>query len=1171
MAGTFGQQVSGQYTNRNQRRQEKDFARTEEYYNSPSYAIDQRNSQIQGQKDAVQSNIDAINQKIEAVRLQMLRNDAWYERKTDDNKRSARANYQSLKKGYEREIQQYQRQIGYAQGEMSKIDEGASASDIISYAGDRSRAEARKQEASSKRKTAFIKQVKTGTLDKDLTTLGLNKGTVNYSQFAGAVEKYNIGVSEQQRLRAYSQKVGYENLSQNAKERLNPSAQEFQKKYPTEVLQFDSSGNAITIQSKVLGKTVLVSDYNKEIDKISNIDASLRLGERVEVPKKPSEVSTSRGEFTEEQKYLTGLYEKKGLLERGFNWVKGKFVTEDFAPYRLQTENTSTAPQGTGGKGTAIEVKSFTPSSQAHIDEVMAFNEKADQLSEDTYKKYEENLANAEGLTQEKVDAFKSDAQKTFNEKIDIYGKELSEKYGNKVKEIERGETIKNLSQFGLGGITKFVYRQSDKDTARRELLSNDQVKYTTETGSFLPTSDAGTLTYKQDMFIEKAKKLSPTEEESNKEYLRDFTKYRERGTPVFIAREIASTKQFGKSTYYGIKEGVYYNPRTFALKVGAVAGATAGVTIASSYTGGFGGYATLPILKYAGVGLVGLYGGSVIVRTSAQSGTYARGRKLGDIISKEILPMAIGGFAGSYIGSKAIGKIDYLYYKYIKKYKYRTSYKFARMETLTGKQSYATITPSDSPAQLRAFLKANRKFLTPDEIKYLKAGGKLRIMSHATPNRPAFKGEKTVISSEGREINAMSGSNTEFSPAFFRVNKSPSYSFYSGQAVPTAPSPLGLRIDTQGFAKIPKGYKPTLKLSELESVLRTKVNPKYYRQTAFMVERGNFGTGYVAGLKPEIEAYLKAGGLLQRIPKPNYYTQIANEKFYQKLEGFKRLGNQEYAFRVKKFSILKPSTYFDKIMGRGAGTFKPMTKGRVVPIERFKALNSGETSLLKQIKLMLKSKPRAEVVNVLQQKQTALASDSFSSSALSSGGTPFTISATYPSSYATLLYSRLIGRSSRKSSPSSSSKSYSSGSSGSSASSLRSAISSLISYPKSRSKSSASSFSYSPSSYSPSSYSALSSYSYTPSRPSRPFYYKSSKSKVKSQLRKFRTTPEIEALLPDFTSRIIGIAPKQVGSVKEALREISRIQTGFGVRTGIRIKGYTPTAEKSLLKGIMK
>jgi hypothetical protein len=76
---------------------------------------------------------------------------------------------------------------------------------------------------------------------------------------------------------------------------------------------------------------------------------------------------------------------------------------------------------------------------------------------------------------------------------------------------------------------------------------------------------------------------------------------------------------------------------------------------------------------------------------------------------------------------------------------------------------------------------------------------------------------------------------------------------------------------------------------------------------------------------------------------------------------------------------------------------------------------------------------------------------------------------------------------------------------------------------------------------------------------------------KAKIKAKKKSKAIDSFALLPDFTSRAIGLAPKEFGSVKDAMKEIKMLQTGFGIRTGGRIKGYSPIDEKSLLKGIMK
>jgi len=55
-------------------------------------------------------------------------------------------------------------------------------------------------------------------------------------------------------------------------------------------------------------------------------------------------------------------------------------------------------------------------------------------------------------------------------------------------------------------------------------------------------------------------------------------------------------------------------------------------------------------------------------------------------------------------------------------------------------------------------------------------------------------------------------------------------------------------------------------------------------------------------------------------------------------------------------------------------------------------------------------------------------------------------------------------------------------------------------------------------------------------------------------------------ALLPDFTARSLGLKPQEFGSVKDAVKEIKKLQTGFGIRRGGRIKKVKPFNEKSIM-----
>ena len=111
----------------------------------------------------------------------------------------------------------------------------------------------------------------------------------------------------------------------------------------------------------------------------------------------------------------------------------------------------------------------------------------------------------------------------------------------------------------------------------------------------------------------------------------------------------------------------------------------------------------------------------------------------------------------------------------------------------------------------------------------------------------------------------------------------------------------------------------------------------------------------------------------------------------------------------------------------------------------------------------------------------------------------------------------------------------------------VSSAVSRALSYP------------YSPSSPS---YSSITR-SYPPSKPPRsnisrlPYLPSSLKSKIKSKL-KYKKYPEFLGLLPDFTTRAIGLEPDIFKDVKASERAMARIQTGFEVRRGGRLqKGF--------------
>jgi len=75
-------------------------------------------------------------------------------------------------------------------------------------------------------------------------------------------------------------------------------------------------------------------------------------------------------------------------------------------------------------------------------------------------------------------------------------------------------------------------------------------------------------------------------------------------------------------------------------------------------------------------------------------------------------------------------------------------------------------------------------------------------------------------------------------------------------------------------------------------------------------------------------------------------------------------------------------------------------------------------------------------------------------------------------------------------------------------------------------------------------------------------------KKKIKSKKSK---NIKLQGLMPDFTTRALGLKSQEFGSVKDALKQMGKIQTGFEIRRGGKIKGYKPIDEKSLIMDLMK
>lgn len=1282
----------------------------QQFFQSPENIMAERNAKILVEKTNYQKRIEALQVSLQRaierrdkyIADHQNRSSEWWSRNRDSYNRSI--------DDYDRDIDEYRETINYANGEAGKIDQGATADAVISYGEDKANYNRNRREARDKARNDFNQSVKTGSLNEDLKKLGLDPKNVDYNKYLTAIDKYNSNVDYLNQLNKWAGNVGYEKLPDWAREKINPNAVAWQKANPTEKLVFDKVGNVVGVQSGSYKQSMSIDTYNMKIkndqakyEKLSSMDTTLKLGE---TPKNYAVMSSGENikPFTKEQMELNEYYASPSLLQKGLNTVKtfwqrltgteNQIETSTAPPMEWETK--TTAPQGMGGKGTAIITKTLTPESELYVNEMSEFNTNADKLSEEIFTDYEKKIEalSVENTTPENLQKIKAEEQKKFTDEISVYSGSFEKDYAEGMKKISR-ERVGLIDAFPLGTqARKFYYNLEDKDLAGKKEIS------------------------------------MPKESEIATNELKDYGYYKDKGLPSWLSRELASGEAFGKGTYYGTKKAIVENPRTFAFKLGATATLVAGATAVVTYSGGAGALAGSSAVKTVSTALTGIWAGSVIVRTAyGGDDAYSRGFALGDIAGKEIIPILAGGYIGTKIAG--LGIKGWENYKTMRQNPQKIAeYKRVRMEVLKAEQNFPT---ADTSKHLSEFQKSKFSLLTDEkggkvkvtrkfkvvenkdlyfnglenakEISYnprqifnmktikipstkfmdvnldkgvikfnarmkLTSSEKMNLLKSYFGDKYSFKlikGEFSMTkylpkeawnklglsagshaTTSGRFANVkeryVAGAGTSELPVqyfssedslYFALGKGQSSSLYGGSILGSAvPKPYVEAMRSKGFVKIPKGFKPKMNKAEvieylktyapdypLRTILRNKGS--YWKEASFMIERGRTGELVVIGRKSEIEAGKLFGTVAERQALKPYYTRVKSAEIYKDLTEIKRMGRTEYVWQVKplsakdfilmktakfkpfnieklKFKLNYPTVnpilkyrIWDKIapnirtgqlkFGKPIGSFKSMNFGEIVPIERYKPIPAtllekeqhaqSIASIIKKMRVqgtptMQRVSAEAFEEQVLTQKIKQVADFNM----LSSSGRLPKSAMSYSEEYASMI-------SFPKSSKSAPKPSYSTSYSSSLKSSIRSLLSSDMSSISSRSRMSSisrgSSGSYSDFSYSPYSYSSWKGASYY----SPPSYPKRSITKLswgmqglKEKIRKkFKLTPEIEGLFPDFTARAIGLAPKKVKSVAEAMREISRMQTGFEVRTGARLKGYSPIDEKSLLRGIMK
>jgi hypothetical protein len=394
----------------------------------------------QEQKKAVEignynKKIEDLRQKIERKRqeLEKYRNDFYSE--SDKYQTRNKKSFKQNVKEYEMDIEEYENTLRFAEDERGKLDSGISSDDIFNYVENKSYDIRQRSESRQKAVREFSENLASGKLDEDLIKLGLNKEKVNLTNYTKEVEKYNKNVSYLDSLKVWTGKVGFENISKSAQEKLNPSAVEFQQKYPNEKLVFDDSGNVIAVKSELLKGTIPIEKYQQK-KTWEDYDYSKLSGE-LEGKTYYLQPTYPTGTVNIKNSPLGTIYGKTlgvGVekIKSGYSWLN-KNINLD-----IKLSGSPTMP-----KVSFFSFGEKETSSEKNID-VWYENLNKIEKDLDTSTIGSEKISKFETEKQQKYeDIYQTAFQRTYGKQI-IYGEISDEEAQKKFQESELGKSITN-------------------------------------------------------------------------------------------------------------------------------------------------------------------------------------------------------------------------------------------------------------------------------------------------------------------------------------------------------------------------------------------------------------------------------------------------------------------------------------------------------------------------------------------------------------------------------------------------------------------------------------------------------------------------------------------------------------------------------------------------------
>lgn len=1247
MAGTFGQQLSQQKSQQQQGRltrtqrvlqkQQQEKTEREEIAKVTAYneEIDRQNKEIERQNylnsqqyqiDQYEQNLNNERTRLENMQIehdkkilayQQMINEAY---KKGDSVLASKIDYRMYK--YEVEFQEnyadQQSVIKRYEAEKGKVYGGYTSESVIKNV--QQRIEYRQQQQEAEREAN--KQLKAGTYtvttksgekitqDQLMQTLKITNipaTKVNITELNKALVQYNKEMSYKEQLQKWGEKVGFVNLPEYAKEKINPSAIEWQRENPTEKLIFDKTGNVVAVESGIYGQTLSKENYDKRVrTEIEKIEADRLKQEKLTAEAKAVLIEKEFGKFEDpsKQKQTTKWYEKiwagakATYLSSPFGAFYGNIgekTQEELTQVRESRIAESIKPQ--------INARTGLPEIPIYKFFSLPYSASYKVITEQNQLDYEAKVYEDKFKELSKITEGVSDELKPY---IEMEGMEVLRRKGLEMKE----ETI--------------------QVTSPKEILSGKVTAWNEqkmETQTVLTVTDPAFDRRISQNLLELEKTLSWDADTEAQKRIKGLAigalsmrVIASKAVETYLVWKGGGAVIKGATSTYKLLGGGYKLEKAWMTGSGTVKGVLSKDFTVNAIRGREGfiiPHVKQPskLFKYL------LAGGVTTIYSLAKYRQYKQYTQTSEKAGALLFGLeTIGEFGGIEMAT-GIGKRTYDIAKSniknwnvpIAKEADLTEKGFYRENKyLGGKekiymrryQGFKLREPATwKPTLLRypkgSFMYQARKIVSDEVTAYYKYGGDVDIYDLG-----------------GKPI------KTYRSPTIWELQKSSALQrnimSNKGQYIYR-----GRNVGTGRFAGVQAIEEKGLSDASFIKTIRATPFPYDKPSTHYdWLTRKNileYGLGKQKALPIKIKEY--KGFVYSATSKKWEYVEfkpddlLVDGKVVAKLKGALRFGSgkgvSEGFLRIgggaEESSATHPissptiyANYLRKVqINKAIGEFKGMTsRGLEVKFPVYTkdtgALGTGNVPLLKKeveltyefekalplrtrfaIRRGLWKVPVVEEVVGSSSELKALAK----SAKLSAEITPIGQSS-LPSSISSLnkaIYS-IIGYSK----PSRVSKtSYAGSVSEISRVSRVSPISrvsrvSRISQvsPKSRiSRTSRSSVSYVNSRVSRIISEIKSRTSYRPRSPRPPRISPISiglAGKIR-MISKRKTTPEINALFPDFTARALGITPKRVKSVAEAMREINRIQTGFDIRTGARVAGYSPIDEKSLMRGVMQ